>query len=160
MERTGIACTGIARTGAACKGVARGGGFCRGVFCGVIFDFVARDARDDGRAGARGEALAVGAGSVSVVELMKRIASSALSDAPIKNAPSPSSTRLALTYRFLGSGFAGLPATRSPGATSLVTTLEAPVSAPSPTRTGATSDVFEPILTSLPMWVSFLRTPS
>ena len=46
---------------------------------------------------------------------------------------------------FFGSGRAGFPATRSPAGTSLVTTEPAPVSAPSPTFTGATSDVFEPI---------------
>ena len=61
---------------------------------------------------------------------------------------------------FFGNGRAGLPATRSPGATSRVTTEPAPVSAPSPIETGATSDELEPMNTSLPMIVSFFFSPS
>ena len=41
---------------------------------------------------------------------------------------------------------AGLPTTRSPAATSRMTTVPAPVSAPSPIVTGATSELFEPIM--------------
>src|SRR5580692_2112761 len=57
-------------------------------------------------------------------------------------------------------GRAGLPATRSPSPTSRVTTEPAPVSAPSPTCTGATSEVFEPIATLRPIIVRFFCLPS
>src|SRR5436190_517777 len=56
--------------------------------------------------------------------------------------------------------FAGTPTTVAPGSTSLVTTLPAPVVAPSPTVTGATSIVSEPILTRSPICVSCLFLPS
>src|SRR2546423_751751 len=55
---------------------------------------------------------------------------------------------------------AGTPTTKSPASISLVTTLPAPVDAPSPTVIGATSIVSEPILTLSPMWVSCLFLPS
>ncbi len=72
-----------------------------------------------------------------------------------KRAP-PSECR----HFFGGKGRAGFPATRSPFLTSFVTTEPAPVSAPSPIVTGATSDVFEPIETSLPIVVGFFCSPS
>jgi len=45
-------------------------------------------------------------------------------------------------------------------ATSRITTVPAPVEAPSPIVTGATSELFEPMNTSRPIVVAFLFTPS
>lgn len=59
-----------------------------------------------------------------------------------------------------GMGLAGTPATRSPAPTSCVTTEPAPVSAPSPTSTGATSVEFDPIDTSRPIVVGCFVFPS
>src|ERR671912_310342 len=55
---------------------------------------------------------------------------------------------------------AGTPATSESGGTSFVTTDPAPVTDRAPTRTGATSIVSEPILTSSSMTDSCLRVPS
>src|SRR5438105_12473818 len=55
---------------------------------------------------------------------------------------------------------AGTPATRESGGTSFVTTDPAPVTERAPTRTGATSIVSEPTLTSSSMIVSCFLVPS
>lgn len=61
---------------------------------------------------------------------------------------------------FGGSTRAGLPTTRVPAGTSRKTTVPAPVAAPSPMASGATSDELEPMNTSLPIDVRCLRSPS
>src|SRR5450759_2736830 len=55
---------------------------------------------------------------------------------------------------------AGTPTASMPAGTSFVTTDPAPVHAPSPSSTGATSIVSEPRKTFLPIFVLCLRTPS
>src|SRR5690606_21470245 len=57
-------------------------------------------------------------------------------------------------------GRAGMPTTTDPAATSLVTTLPAPVLAPSATVTGATSTVSEPMNASCSTTVAFFCFPS
>ena len=55
---------------------------------------------------------------------------------------------------------AGTPTASLPGGTSWVTTAPAPVFAPSPTSTGATSIVSTPMNAPAPMVVGCLRVPS
>src|SRR5262245_1786289 len=67
------------------------------------------------------------------------------------------SAHLYFTFFFI---VAGTPTASESGGTSFVTTAPAPVTEPLPTRTGATSIVSLPILTSSSIVVSCLRTPS
>src|SRR5579864_8774384 len=72
----------------------------------------------------------------------------------------PTKVRQIHCFGFFGIGRAGTPATCSPGGTSRVTTDPAPVFAPAPIFTGATSDEFEPMNAPSPISVACLTAPS
>jgi len=81
-------------------------------------------------------------------------------EAPVSPMLIPMALISVQTLLFFTSGRAGFPTTRSPSPTSRITTAPAPVCAPAPIRTGATSEEFDPTKAPGPISVRCLCLPS